>query len=115
MLTAEGHHELVANHLDHLLGGGEGPHDLVGRGPLADPGQEVVDHLEGDVGVQQGRADVVQGRVHLFRVELASGPEAPKDAVQASLEGVEHLRLSWWGVRMLPVNGHCTGRPPEGR
>ena len=72
MLASQRDRELVVDHLHDLLTGGEALHDLLGKGPFPDPGEEVVGHLHGDVGLQQGSTHLAQSVVHLLRVELAS-------------------------------------------
>ena len=69
--------------LHDLLTRGEALHDLLGQRPRPDAGEEVVDHLDGHVGLEQGRAHLAERVVHLLRVELASRAELLEDAVQA--------------------------------
>ena len=90
MLAAERGGELVPDHFDDLLGRGQAPHDLVREGPLANPSQEVLCSIQGHVRIQQGQADVVEGRIHLFGMQLPSRLELPKDRVQAVAQRVEH-------------------------
>ena len=83
MLAAQRDRELLVNDLHDLLPRGEALHDLLRQRPGADAGEEVVDHLHGHVGLEQGHAHLTQRVVHLLRVELASGSELLEDAVQA--------------------------------
>ena len=52
--------------------------------------EEVVGDLDGDVGLEQGGADLGQGVVHLLGVELAPAAELLEDAVEAVAQSVEH-------------------------
>ena len=56
----------------------------------ANAAEEVVGDLHGDVGLQQRRADLAEGVVHLLGVELPSCSELLEDAVQAVGQRVEH-------------------------
>ena len=53
------------NDLDHLLRGGQALHHLGAHGPLADARDERLDHLEVDVGFQQGHAHFAQRLVYV--------------------------------------------------
>ena len=90
VFAAQGRLQLVPNDLHHLLGGCERAHDLVGEGTPADSVEEVVDHVQRHVGLEERRAHVGKGPVHLFRVELAPGPELAEDGVETAGERVEH-------------------------
>jgi hypothetical protein len=82
MLSAQRGGELVANHLGHLLAGGEAPHDFLGQSPGPDPLDEVVGHLHRYIGVEQRVPDVLQSSVDLLGMELAAGPELLEDGAQ---------------------------------
>ena len=90
MLAAQGRRQLVANDLDYLLSRSEAPHYLIGERPPADSTEEVVDHLERHVGLQQCRADLIEGRVHLLGMELASRTKLPEDRVETVAQRIEH-------------------------
>jgi hypothetical protein len=90
VLSAQRLGQFVAHHLDHLLGGGQRLHDLLGEGALTDAAQEVVGHVHGHVGLQQGLADLPEGLVDLLRVELPSRPELLEDPVEPAGELLEH-------------------------
>ncbi len=82
--------EFLVHDLHHLLARREALHDLFGQRSLADPCQEVVGHLERDVGLEQRGPHVGQRVVHLFGMELAAGTQLPEGAVEPFREGVEH-------------------------
>ena len=90
VLASQRSRQLVANHLDDLLGRREAAHDLVRERPFPNPPQEVVDNVESGIGLEERRADIGEGRIHLFRMELAPRPELAEDPVQAVGERVEH-------------------------
>src|SRR4029453_3895023 len=64
--------------------------DRLGQRAVADPGQQVVGDLGGDVGVQQRDAHVGDRDVHLLGVELAARTQLPEDVVETAGECVEH-------------------------
>ena len=74
VLAAERDGELLVHHLHHLLTRREALHDLFGERARSRTREEVVGHLDGDVGLEQGRAHVGQSVVDLLGVELASRP-----------------------------------------
>ena len=90
VLSAERGSELVPHHLHDLLRRREAAHHLLGKGPRPHPREEIVRHLEGDVGLEQRGADALQGLVHLLGMELASRLEFLEDRVQSAGQGVEH-------------------------
>ncbi len=59
--------------------------------------EEVVGHLDRDVGLEQRRAHVGQGVVDLFGVQLPAGAQLLEGAVEPFGERVEH-RASCLGV-----------------
>ena len=83
MLAAQRDGELLVHDLHDLLAGREALHDLLGERAAPNPREEVVGDLDGDVGLEQGRAHLTQRVVHLLRVELAPRAELLEDAVQA--------------------------------
>src|SRR5947209_1814217 len=116
VLPAERGLKLVADDLDHLLGGRQRSHHLVGEGPAPHPSEEVVCHLQRDVRLEQRRAEVLQGRVHLLGVELAPRAELAENGIEAIGERVEHSDLPWYGARMLATTAivRTTERGPGG-
>ena len=117
VLAAERHGELLVHDLHHLLAGREALHDLFGERSLADPRQEVVGHLERDVGLEQRGAHIGQRVVDLFGMELAAGTQLAEGAVEPFGEGVEHRASSVVGAgagaaRILPGGVHGEFRGP---
>ncbi len=94
MLAAEGDRELLVHHLHDLLGGRDALHDLLGQGPDADAIEQVIHHIDRDVGLEQGRADLPERVLHLFRVELAPRTKLLEDTVQTVAQCVEHIEES---------------------
>jgi hypothetical protein len=90
MLPAERRGQLVTDDLHDLLRGREAPHDLLGERSRAHPGEEVIDDLEGDVGLEQRRAHALEGLIHLLGVELSPRLELLEDRVQTAGQRVEH-------------------------
>ena len=82
--------ELVPDDLDHLLGRREALHHLFGQRPCAHAGEEVVDDLHRDVGLQERGPDVGQRVVDLLGVQLPARAELLERAVELGGQGVEH-------------------------
>ena len=88
--TAQLLDHLVVDDLDDLLAGRDGLQDLDADGAVADLGDEVAHHGQGDVGVQQREADFPQrlGDVHF--VQRAPAAQAVEDAVELVGQSLEH-------------------------
>ena len=56
------------------------------------------------VRLQQGRADVVEGGVHLLGVELAPRPELSEDRVETAAQRIEHLPGFYGPGRRAPLD-----------
>ena len=89
LLAAEDRDELVVDDLHDLLGGVQGLVDLVAEGALAHLAGELLDDLEGDVGVEQGATDLADGAVDIRRGELALAAEVAEGRGEAIREGAE--------------------------
>jgi hypothetical protein len=87
---AQGDDQLLVDDLHHLLGRGEALGDLLPHRPLADPGDEVLHHLEVDVGLEQGQADLAQGGVDLGLGQAPVAAQAGEGVLEAVREGIEH-------------------------
>ena len=77
---------------------------LLADAALADAGDEVLDHLEVDVGLEQRQADLAQHLVDVGFAEAAAAAEPGEDAVEPVGERVEH------GGSRLPENQRRLGR-----
>src|SRR4026208_2041861 len=86
--------ELVVNDLHDLLARGEALEDLRAQCPLADPGDEVLDDPEGDVGLEGREAELAHRRVAVGLGHPAATRQGGERAAQAIAELVEHGR-SW--------------------
>ena len=71
LLAAEDRDELLVDDLHDLLRRVERLVDLVAQGALAHPAGELLDHVEVDVGVEQGATNLADGAVDIRRAELA--------------------------------------------
>jgi hypothetical protein len=89
-LVAEEGGELVAHHLDHLLGGGQALHHLLPLGALAHPVDERLDHPDMNVGLEEGEADLAQGRLQGLGGDLALALEGAEDVLELVLKTVKH-------------------------
>ena len=114
-LPAQGDGELLVHDLHDLLGGRDALHDLFGQRPRPHALEEVVGHLDGHVGLQQGGPDVGQGVVHLLGMELSPAAEFLENAVESVAQGVEHTNgVSPWPRRRPSVSsGRGTRRNEE--
>ena len=110
-LPAQGDGELLVHDLHDLLGGRDALHDLFGQRPRPHALEEVVGHLDGHVGLQQGGPDVAQGVVHLLGMELSPAAEFLENAVESVAQGVEHTN----GVSPWPATTGLVYRAGEGR
>ena len=83
--------------------------DLGADGPLADPGDEVLDDLEVDVGLEQRQADLAHRGVDVGLADAAAAGQAGEGLAQALAEGVEHgfggLRVGSAGRREVAAPG----------
>ena len=82
------HH--VVDDLHHLLAGGDAVQHLLADGALADLGDEVLDHGQRHVGIQQREADLAQGVVHVGLAQRAAAAQAVEDAGEFSRKAFEH-------------------------
>ena len=89
LLAAEDRDQLVVDDLHDLLGRVERLVDLVAEGALAHLAGEVLDDLEGDVGVEQGAADLADGSVDVRGGELALAAQVAEGRGEAIREGSE--------------------------
>ena len=89
-LAAEDGDELVVDDLDDLLRRVERTRQLGLAGPLLDRGDEVPDHGEVDVGLEQRDPDLPGGGVDVGLGEPALAAQALERRGQAVLQGVEH-------------------------
>ena len=69
---AEERDELLVDDLDDLLAGGEALQDLRADRPLADAGDEVLDDLEVDVGLEQRKPDLAHRGVDVGLADAAA-------------------------------------------
>ena len=70
--------------------------DLRADGPLADPGDEVLDDLEVDVGLEEREPDLAHGGVDVGLADAAAAGQGAERLAQAVGEGVEH---GWRGLQ----------------
>ena len=82
--------ELVVDDLHDLLAGGQALEDVRADGALADPGDEVLDDLEVDVGLEQREADLAHRGIDVGFADPAAAGQVAEGLAQALAEGVEH-------------------------
>ena len=82
------HH--VVDDLHHLLAGRDAGQHFLADGAFADVGDEVLHHGQGDVGVQQGEADLAQGVGDVGLVQRAAAAQAVEDAGETAGKAFEH-------------------------
>ena len=88
--AAEERDELVVDDLHDLLAGGQALEDLGADGPLADAGDEVLDDLEVDVGLEEAEPDLAHRGVDVGLADAAAAGQVGEGLAQAVAEGVEH-------------------------
>ena len=88
-LAAEDRDQLVVDDLDDLLGGVQRLADLLAPGPLLDRRDEVLDHRQRDVGLEQGDPDLASGRVDVGLGEPALAAEVLEGIGKAVGQGGE--------------------------
>jgi hypothetical protein len=101
-LATEDADQFLVDDLDHLLGGVERSGQLGPPGPLLDRGDEVPDHAQVDVCLQQGDPDLAGGRVDVGFGQATLAPQGLEGRRQAVLQGVEHrlVLVEWIGARL---------------
>jgi hypothetical protein len=91
-VAAEHAHEFVVDDLhDHLAGGDRLDHRLA-DGLLADRGDEVLHHRQGDVGLQQRHAHLAHGGGDVGLRQRAAARELAENRTQPFRQSVEHRR-----------------------
>ena len=83
---------------DDLLRGGEAAQHILADGALLHAGDELLDELEVDIGLEQRLAHLAHGVGDVFFGELALAAEPAKDLVEALLQTLEHRRNPFVGV-----------------
>src|SRR5690606_21280858 len=91
--TAEYLDQLVVDDLDDLLGGIEGLGDLFAQGALADPAGELAHDGDGDVGIEEGTADLADRLVDVRLGQAAVAAQTLQRRCDAIGEVVEHEAL----------------------
>ncbi len=82
--------ELVVDDLDHLLPRRQAVEDVVADRLLADAGDEILDHLEVDVRLEQREPDLAHGGVDVGFADPSAAGQAAEGLAQSIAEGVEH-------------------------
>ena len=108
--AAQQRDHLVAHHADDRLGGREALEDLLAHGPDAHPLEELLGHLEVDVGLEQGQADLAQGGVDVARAS-APGPGGSGTPPADLSLSVSNTSADSRG----PSQGHGASTPPNSR
>ncbi len=82
--------QLVVHDLHDLLAGGQALEDVGADGAFADPADEVLDHLEVDVGLEEAQPDLAHGGVDVGLADAASTGQVREGLAQPFAEVVEH-------------------------
>ena len=90
ILPAEQRHQLDVDDLDDLLRGGETGQHLLSQGLAFDPLDEVLNHAEVDVSLEERQAYFTQGLFHVLFAELAVTAQPAKDGFQFFAERFKH-------------------------
>ena len=105
--------QLVVDDLDDLLAGRQALEDLVADGPLADAGDEVLDDLEVDVGLEQREPHVAHGGIDVGLADPAPAGQAAERLAKPLAEGVEHGPGRTPKVVVIRNGGEPAGRVRE--
>ena len=117
-LAAEDRDQLVVDDLDDLLGGVQRAADLLAAGPLLDRGDELLDHGQRDVRLEQRDADLARGGVDVGVGEPALAAEVLEgvgEPVGECGEQVEVLRVVSGGSGASLAGGSPVRRPGRTR
>ena len=82
--------QLLVDDLDHLLAGVERAGQLGSARPLLDRGDEVLDHAQVDVSLEQRNPDLPRGGVDVGLGQTPLASQGLEGRRQAVLQGVEH-------------------------
>jgi len=97
-VAAQGLGQLLLHHLEELLARGQRLQDLGAEGAGLDLVDEVLDHRQGDVGLQQRHAQLAGGGIDLVFGEAALAANGLEDAGKARRKVIEHgERLAGFG------------------
>ena len=99
-LAAEDRDELLVDDLDDLLGRVQRAADLLAAGPLLDRVDELLDHGQRDVGLEQRDPDLARGRVDVGLGEPSLAAQVLEGVGEAVGECGEH-RWSVLGVQSV--------------
>jgi len=112
IVTAQQGHHLVADDAQHGLVGAEARQDRSTHSLDADAIQELLDHAEMDVGLEQREANLAERRVD---VGFAQGPLAtkrPEDSLQLVAQCFEHVEdVPLRSLRSPRRDGGVEGHP----
>ena len=89
-LAAQHLDQLVVDDLDDLLAGLDAIEHVGSERALAHAGDEVLDDLEVDVRLEQGKANLAQRDVEVGLGDLGLATQAVGDRLQARRQGFEH-------------------------
>ena len=88
--ATQGLDHCIIDDLDDLLARRDAVEHLGGGGAFTHPGDEVLHHRQGNIGVEQGKPDFAQGLGHIGLVERAPAAHAVEREVELARKGVEH-------------------------
>ena len=108
-LAAEDRHQLVVDHLDDLLARVQPAEHLQAQGSLAHARHELLDDLEVDVRLEQGKPNLAQRDVEVGLGDAGLAAQALGDRLQARGEGLEH---GWTDVGRALAMGRRVKRLP---
>jgi hypothetical protein len=89
-LAAHQSGHFLVDDLDDLLTRRQAAHDLLAQRPLLDAGDELLDHLEVDIGLQQGHAHFTQTFGNIFFRKGSVAFETLEDPFQFFAQTVKH-------------------------
>ena len=93
-LAAQHLDQVIVHDLDHLVAGRHALQHVGADGLLAHARDEVLDHRERHVRLEQGDAHVAQRGVHVRLAQRAAPRQRLEDPVQPGRQTIEHVRCS---------------------
>ncbi len=118
LVAAQHIHQAVEHDLDHLVGGLDRADDVLAGGAFLGLGDEVPDHRQGDVGLEQRHAHFAQGFVDVLLRQHAPAGQPVEYARQPFTKGLEHSPFSSHPHNATSPRARSRGRgasPPSSR
>ncbi len=91
MAAAQQFHQLLVDNFNHLLTGGQAFQHLTPHCFLGHSGDKIFNHLEVDIGLQQGQSHLAQGFLNIFFVQATMAAQFLEYFLQTIGKIVKHI------------------------